>query len=115
MAVYDLRYSRAGKDSCGEGATRPWVEFPGYGNREMNGVAVGFDVLGNLVATGIDDGGWRVFDGESGREVRVGGGGDGKGGLRGPARCLRFVDGEGDREGRRLFVGDVGGIEEWGW
>lgn len=127
MAVYDLRYIRAkGVISFADGvaATRPYVEFPGYRNAELNGVAVGFDVWGDLVAAGTDEGGvsrgWRVFDGASGREVVVGAGGgndkgEGEGGLGGPARCLQFVEMEEGREGRGLFVGGGRGIERWAW
>lgn len=120
MAVYDLRYTAPSEVKRGV-ATRPYVEFPEYRNRELNGVAVGFDVCGDLIAAGTDWGGcsrgWQVFDGGSGREVLVGGGGgNGKekveekgeegqgagndegegegeeGGLGGPARCLQFAD-----------------------
>lgn len=127
MAVYDLRYvGRAEEVKAGFGvvaATRPYVEFPAYSNAELNGVAVGFDVWGDLVAAGTDERGgsrgWQVFDGASGREVEVGGGrGNDKGkegGLGGPARCLQFVEMEEGREGRGLFVAGGRGVERWAW
>lgn len=125
MAVYDLRYiAPAAAVKGGFGvvtATRPYVEFPAYRNRELNGVAVGFDVWGDLVAAGTDAGGWwQVLDGASGREVQVGGdrdGGNEKGGegLGGPARCLQFVEMEEGRGGTGLFVAGGRGIERWAW
>ena len=114
MATYDLRYMRP-KDDFAHGATRPYVEFPGYRNEEHNGIAVGFDVCGSLVAAGTDEAGVQVFDGASGREVMVGMGGDMGKKLGGPARCLRFVETEEKRDGRRLFVAGVRGIEQWAW
>lgn len=114
MAVYDLRYIRP-KDDLTDGVTRPYVEFPGYRNKELNGIAVGFDVCGNLVAAGADEGGVQVFDGASGREVMVGMGGDLGKQLGGPARCLRFVETEEGREGRKMFVAGVRGVGEWAW
>lgn len=114
MAAYDLRYIRP-KDDLANGVTRPYVEFPGYSNKELNGIGVGFDVCGNLVAAGTDEGGVQIFDGASGREVTVGMGGDMGKDLGGPARCLRFVDTEQRRDGRRLFVEGARGIEQWTW
>lgn len=114
MAVYDLRYIRP-KDDLIRGVTRPYVEFPGYRNRELNGIAVGFDVCGGLVAAGTDEDGVQIFEGATGREVRLGLGGDVGKELGGPARCLRFVEGEGGREGRKLFVAGARGIEQWAW
>ena len=126
MAVYDLRFlgAKEGDFSCSFSSsssssskrvtTRPYVEFPGYGNKEMNGVAVGFDVCGDLIAAGTDEKGLQVFDGTSGREVVVGGGGMRKK-LGGPARCLQFVEMEEAREGRKLFVADGTGIQQWAW
>lgn len=111
MAVYDLRFIRTKDD----GVTRPYVGFPGYRNRDFNGLAVGFDVCGNLVAAGTDEGRVQIFDGASGREVLVGVGGDLGEELGGPARCLRFVEGEEGREGRKLFVAGPKGIEQWAW
>lgn len=115
MAVYDLRYIRVKDDTTAAGTTRPFVEFPGYRNKEMNGVAVGFDVCGNLAAVGTDEGGVQVFDVGSGREMMVGMGGDMGRALGGPARCLRFVEMEGARDGKRLFVAGGRGIEQWAW
>ena len=114
MAAYDLRYIRP-KDDLANGVTRPYVEFPGYSNKELNGIGVGFDVCGNLVAAGTDEGGVQIFDGASGREVTVGMGGDMGKDLGGPATCLRFVDTEERRDGRRLFVEGARGIEQWTW
>lgn len=114
MAVYDLRNIRT-KDDLGRGVTRPYLEFPGYRNRELNGIAVGFDVCGGLVAAGTDEGGVQIFNGASGREVRVGVDGNLGKELGGPARCLRFVEGEGGIEGRKLFVAGARGIEQWAW
>lgn len=114
MAAYDLRWIRP-RDDLANGVTRPQVAFPGYGNEELHGAAVGFDVCGNLVAAGTDEGGVQIFDAASGREVTVGmGGGAGKG-FEGPAKCLRFVDMEEKRNGRGLFVAGVRGIEQWAW
>lgn len=114
MAAYDLRCIRPEGDLT-RGVTRPYVAFPGYRNKELNGIAVGFDVCGNLVAAGTDEGGVQVFDGASGRELRVGMGGDVGKKLGGPARCLRFVEMEEKREGRRLFIAGGRGIEQWAW
>lgn len=114
MAAYDLRYIRP-KSDLANGVTRPYVEFPGYSNKELNGIGVGFDVCGNLVAAGTDEGGVQIFDGASGREVTVGMGGDMGKDLGGPASCLRFVDTEQRRDGRRLFVEGARGIEQWTW
>lgn len=114
MAVYDLRYIRP-KDVATAETTRPFVEFPGYKNKEMNGVAVGFDVCGNLAAVGTDEGGVQVFDVGSGREMVVGMGGDMGKTLGGPVRCLRFVEMEEGRDGRSLFVAGGRGIEQWAW
>lgn len=113
MAVYDLRYTRP--QNAAKGVTRPLVEFPGYRNRELTGLAVGFDVCGDLVAAGTEEGGAQIFDGASGREVMVGTGGALGKKLGGPAKCLRFSEMENGREGRRLFVGGVKGIEQWAW
>lgn len=113
MAAYDLRYIRP-TDSCANGTTEPYVGFPGYRNKELNGVAVGFDVCGDLVAAGTDGGGVQVFDGASGREVRVGMGGDMRKDM-GLAKCLRFVEMEGKKDGRGLFVAGAKGIEQWAW
>ena len=114
MAAYDLRYIRP-RDESGNGATRAYVEFLGYRNKEMNGAAVGFDVGGNLVAAGVDEGGAQMFDAASGREVMMGKGEDMGKDLGGPARCLRFVEMEERRDGRGLFVADGRGIELWAW
>ena len=114
MAAYDLRYIRT-EDGRVDGVTRPHVGFPAYGNKELNGVRVGFDVCGDLVAAGTDEGGVQIFDGASGREVRVGRGRDVGRRVGGLARCLRFVEVEGGREGRGLLVAGVGGIERWAW
>lgn len=114
MAAYDLRYIRP-KTDLTKGVTRAHVEFPGYANKEMNGVAVGFDVCGNLIAAGRDEGRVQVFDAGSGREIKVGIGGNmGKNWGR-PARCVRFVEMEERRDGRRLFVAGGRGIEQWAW
>ena len=117
MATYDLRYIRAQNDDLtAGGVTRPYVEFPGYRNRELNGVAVGFDVCGDLIAAGTDEGGVQLFDGGSGREVAAGvkekkeeeeSGGS--------AKCLQFVEMEEKREGKGLLVADGRGIEQWAW
>ena len=118
MAVYDLRFIRTKDDDVSRGGvvTRPYVEFPAYRNEELNGVAVGFDVCGDLVAAGTDDeGGVQIFDGASGREVMVGVGGEMGKEMGGPARCVRFVEGEEGREGRKLFVAGARGIEQWAW
>ena len=113
MASYDLRYLRPAADGA---VTRPYVEFSAYGNGELNGVAVGFDVCGDLVAAGTDEAGVQLFEGPSGRRVRAGVGGEmGEVGVGGPARCVRFVEMEGRREGRTLFAAGEGGIEQWVW
>ena len=114
MAAYDLRCIRT-EDGFADGVTRPYVEFLGYRNKELNGIAVGFDVCGTLVAAGTDEGGVQVFDGASGREVVVGMGGGMGEKLGGPARCLQFVEVEEGREGRGLFVAGARGIEQWAW
>lgn len=116
LATYDLRYIRAKHDGLTNGGTtRPYVEFPGYQNRELNGVAVGFDVCGDLVAAGTDEGGVQLFDGASGREVPVGvkeAKGENWGG---PAKYLQFVEMEEEKDGRGLLVADERGIEQWTW
>lgn len=109
MAVYDLRYTRAEDQG---GVTRPCVQFPGYRNRELNGVAVGFDVCGYLIAAGTDEGRLHIFDGATGREVMGGKRGNMLGGS---ARCVRFVEMEEERDGRRLFVADAEGIRQLAW
>ncbi|KAL9066285.1 MAG: hypothetical protein Q9161_007661 [Pseudevernia consocians] len=114
MATYDLRYIRP-KDEFTNAVTRPYVEFPGYRNKELNGIAVGFDVCGDLVAGGTDEGGLQLFDGMSGREVMVGVGRDIRKKLGGPARCLRFVETDEGRDGKKMFVAGVRGVEEWAW
>lgn len=116
MATYDLRYIRPkDDDDSTNGVTRPHVRFPGYRNRELNGIAAGFDVCGDLVAAGTDEGGVQMFDGASGREVTVGVGGGAGRKFEGPARCLRFVEMEGRGHGMRLFVGGSRGVEQWTW
>lgn len=115
MATYDLRYIRPKDDDSTNGVTRPHARFPGYRNRELNGIAVGFDVCGDLVAAGTDEGGVQMFDGASGREVTVGVGGDTGRKFEGPARCLRFVEMEGRGHGMKLFVGGLRGVEQWTW
>lgn len=115
MATYDLRYLRPTDDPTND-FTRPYVEFPGYGNNELNGAAVGFDVRENLVAAGTDGRGVQLFDGPSGREVMMGGmGGDMGRKFEGPARCLQFSEMEHKGNGLKLFVGGVKGVEQWTW
>ena len=116
MATYDLRFIRAKNDDhTNSGVTRPYVEFPGYRNRELNGVAVGFDVCGDLVAAGTDEGGVQLFDGTSGREVPVGVKQKKGEELGGSAKCLQFVEMEERKEGRGLLVAHERGIEQWAW
>lgn len=115
MCVYDLRFLR--KSGMDKEFTRPFVTVPGYRNRERNGLAVGFDVLGDkLVAVGTDDERVQVFDAGTGREVEIGTGEAlGKRKLRGLARCLRFASGERKGEGAKLLVSAGRGFEEWSW
>lgn len=116
LCSYDLRFIRPEDGVSGRGVTRPFVSFPTYRNRDLNGIAVGFDVCGDLVAAGTDDQRVQVFDLGSGKELQVGMGGElGRRDLGGPVRCLRFVEGEGKPEGMKLFVATWRGIEEWAW
>ena len=115
LSVYDMRFLRKSKPNCTE--TEPFVDFPTYKNCDRSGLHVGLDVLRDqLIAVGTDDEKVQVFDAGSGREVDVGTGGVlGRSSLGGLARCLRFVDGEGTREGTRLYVAAGDAIQEWAW
>jgi len=115
LCTYDLRfltltYARSGA------STRPYLSFPTYRNRDLNGLAVGFDVRRDLIAAGTDEGRVQVFDGCTGQELQMGTGvGLGERKLGGSARCLRLV-GDEDGEGEvRLFVAAGESVEEWAW
>ena len=116
MCVYDLRFLKKAEEER-KRATRAFLTFQGYRNRERNGLAVGLDVLGDeLVIVGTDDDCVQLFDAGTGRELEIGLGGNlGKRKLGGLARTLRFVDGERRGKGTKLLVSAGKEIEEWAW
>ena len=116
MCVYDLRFLEKATEGKNR-ATRPFVTFPGYRNRDRNALTVGLDVLGDaLVAVGTDDKKVQVFDAGTGGELEIGAGGKlGKKKLGGLARTLKFLDGEGRQQGPKLLVSAGSKIEEWVW
>lgn len=115
LCLYDMRFLPREVPVIG-GPTRPWLTVPSYQNKDLSGLAVGFDVCGSLIAAGTDRNTVQLFDTDRGVELpqihsrsTLG--------ERPPclAQCLRFVDGEGTREAPRLFVAVGNVIDEWSW
>lgn len=114
MAVYDLRFLKAGRKK-GQEVTDPFVRFLGYKNKDRGGLDVGCDVWrdGGLVAVGMEDESVGIFELGTGGEMDAGRGGElGKKKLGGLARCVKFVDG---KDGLRLMIAAGGWIQEWAW
>ena len=113
LCTYDLRFLPKHPDA---GPTRPYVTFPAYENKALNGLALGFDMCRGVVAAASDKRRVELFDVKSGRELQAGpGGAMGKRNLRRLARCVKFVAGEDSRDGMRLMVVNGAAIYEWAW
>lgn len=116
LCTYDLRFLTYPHSSQSSAPTKPYLSFPGYRNRDLNGLAVGFDVKGSLIAAGTDDERVQVLDGGTGLELQTGaGGGLGREKLAGTARCVKLTDGADRGEEIRLYVAAGANIEEWAW
>lgn len=73
----------------------------------------GFDVNGDLIAAATADRRVQLFNVRSGREVQMGSGSSGMGTLECQARCIKFVEDEGQQT--KLFVAAGSVVEEWSW
>jgi len=116
LCTYDLRFLTYPYSSNLSAPTKPYLIFPGYRNRDMNGMAVGFDVKGTLIAAGTDDERVQIFDGGTGRELQAGAGGRlGRDKLGGTARCVKFVGAAEWGDETRLYIAAGTKLEEWTW
>lgn len=116
LSTYDLRFLTSPYSSQSSAPTKPYLNFQGYRNRDLNGIAVGFDVKGYLIAAGTDDGRVQLFDGGTGRELQTGTAGRlGREKLAGTARCVKLVDGADQGQEIRLCVAAGPNIDEWAW
>ena len=113
LCTYDLRFLTKSKIS---GPTKPYVAFPTYENKAHNGLALGFDVCGGIVAAAPDRHRVALFDVATGRELLEGPGGPmGYRDFSGPSKCVRLIGGEESRHGMRLMVANGEAIDEWAW
>ncbi|KAL8921135.1 MAG: hypothetical protein Q9208_005888 [Pyrenodesmia sp. 3 TL-2023] len=117
----------------------PLVNFPAYRMEATTYPRLGFDVYRNLVACGTEDQRVQLFDLHTGKELQLGcrdlTGASARSTimdyrkcskdedtskplnavLKGPARCLKFVECEHNGAGLRLLVANGMRIDAWAW
>ncbi len=91
---------------------KPYMTFFTSGGPVVSSMHAGFDVHGDLIAAATADCRVQLFNVRSGREVKMGKI-ERQGPLKRQARCLKFVEAEGEMT--KLYVASGGQLQEWSW
>lgn len=114
LMSYDLRSPLAFDANA---MSRPYMKFDTYRNWDHNNFSTSLAVHENLIAASTDDNQVQLFNGCTGREIKIGSG-TAFGNLGHQVRCLRFADHElitEDGTGPRLYVAAGPTVQEWTW